>query len=105
LSIYRGYKYQQAGRLVVTRDGRDLSPKPSQKLWNHSPDGFQWGYGGSGPAQLALALLFDVTNDSELSVRLHQAFKRDFVAGWGEQWEISTEQINYWIKKKGGEDV
>jgi hypothetical protein len=24
---------------------------------NHSPDGFQWGYGGSGPAQLALGIL------------------------------------------------
>ena len=26
-------------------------------LMNHSPTGFAWGYGGSGPAQLALALL------------------------------------------------
>jgi len=28
-------------------------------LWNHSPDGFEWGYGGSGPAQLALAIYQD----------------------------------------------
>ena len=28
-------------------------------LWNHSPTGFEWGYCGSGPAQLALALLAD----------------------------------------------
>jgi hypothetical protein len=37
-------------------DGKELSPGPSQKLINHSPDGFNWGYGGSGPAQLALAV-------------------------------------------------
>lgn len=28
-------------------------------LVNHSPTGFAWGYGGSGPAQLALAILAD----------------------------------------------
>jgi len=28
-------------------------------LVNHSPSGFEWSYGGSGPAQLALTLLAD----------------------------------------------
>ena len=27
--------------------------------WNHSPTGFCWGYAGSGPTQLAKAMLFD----------------------------------------------
>lgn len=82
---------------VVLKDGKLLSPEPSQKLWNHSPDGFNWGYGGSGPAQLALGLLYDVTGDKNLSVRLHQDFKWAFVAKWGETWEITTEQIEHWI--------
>ena|SRR3990167_5543552 len=30
---------------------------PRNDVRNHSPDGFTWGYGGSGPAQLALAML------------------------------------------------
>jgi len=98
MSIYKGYQYQVSGPLVVTKDGKVLSPSPSQKLFNHSPDGFQWGYGGSGPAQLALALLLDATNDPELSVRLHQDFKLDFVSHWGEKWEITTEQIQSWIR-------
>lgn len=34
--------------------GRPLPPRNDVR--DHSPDGFQWGYGGSGPAQLALAL-------------------------------------------------
>ena len=97
--VYRGYRYQEAGGLVVTRDGEILSPKSSQKFFNHSPDGFQWGYGGSGPAQLALALLLDVTNDPELSVRLHQTFKRHFVAAWGEKWQILSDDIETWIKE------
>ena len=99
MATYRGYRYQDSGELVVTKDGESLSPAPSQKVWNHSPDGFQWGYGGSGPAQLALALLLDVTGDPDLSANLHQRFKMEYVAGWGEYWEFSTEGIQAWVDK------
>ncbi len=91
------------GDVFVTKDGVPLSPKPSQKVWNHSPDGFNWGYGGSGPAKLALAILLDVTGGAEYSVGLHQDFKWDIVAGWGDDtWDISTEQVWKWIKEKHG---
>jgi hypothetical protein len=99
MAIYKGYRTQICGPLPVTKDGKPLSPVPSQKLYNHSPDGFQWGYRGSGFAQLALALLLDATGDPELSVRLYQDFKWAFVATWGEKWEITTEQIKFWIKQ------
>jgi len=45
----------------VWLDGKLLDPKPSQEHRNHSPDGFNWGYGGSGPAQLALAIVLKIT--------------------------------------------
>lgn len=45
----------------VYLDGKYLDPKSSQKYHNHSPDGFNWGYGGSGPAQLALAIMLKLT--------------------------------------------
>lgn len=44
----------------VFLDGKELHPNQSQGWRNHSPDGFAWGYGGSGPAQLALAILLKV---------------------------------------------
>ena len=47
------------GEVIVTVGGRLLDPFPSQAVRNHSPTGFAWGYGGSGPAQLALAILID----------------------------------------------
>jgi Family of unknown function (DUF6166) len=56
-------------------NGRLLTPQRSQALWNHSPDGFNWGYGGSGPAQLALAILLAAGLDDQRAMRLHQAFK------------------------------
>lgn len=45
----------------VWLDGEHLSPAESQIVCNHSPDGFNWGYGGSGPAQLALAIMLKLT--------------------------------------------
>jgi hypothetical protein len=43
----------------VRIDGVKLDPVRSQALRNMSPDGFSWSYAGSGPAQLALAILLE----------------------------------------------
>lgn len=48
-------------------------------VW-HSPTGFEWGYGGSGPADLALNILLAATADRDFAAQHHQAFKRRFVA-------------------------
>ena len=77
----------------------ELPHKPSLDLWNHSPVGFQWGYGGSGPAQLALAILLDFTKAKELSVSLHQQFKRDFIARSGKRLLLTEPEIKNWISK------
>jgi hypothetical protein len=82
--------------LVTVCDGQKSEPLPLRlDLFNHSPTGFSWGYGGSGPAQLALALLADALADDDRAVRLHQEFKFKVVACWpeGERWWITTEQI------------
>lgn len=80
-------------------DGKDsaLDPGQSQKIWNHSPDGFQWGYGGSGPAQLALAILLDVTGDEARSVRLHQDFKWDKIATLDDSFVLTIDEIHDWL--------
>lgn len=46
----------------------------------HSPDGYEWGYGGSGPSDLALNLLLLHTGDADYSLRRHQDLKRDLVS-------------------------
>jgi hypothetical protein len=97
MSVYKGHR-DTDGNVVVTKDGNLLSPAESLKVVNHSPTGFEFGYLGSGPSQLALAILLDVTGDERLAVQHHQAFKWAFVAGWGERWEISSEQILEWLK-------
>lgn len=83
--------------LHSTNGNTVLDPKLSQKAWNHSPDGFQWGYEGSGPAQLALAILLDVTGDKERSVRLHQDFKRDKIAALDNNFVLTVDEIDEWL--------
>lgn len=60
-------------------DGKELAPERSQRIRNHSPDGFAWSYGGSGPSQLALAILLEIT-DEETARKKYQDFKWNFVA-------------------------
>lgn len=48
-------------------------------VW-HSPSGFEWGYGGSGPAALALNILLEATGGRAFAAQHHQAFKWRFVA-------------------------
>ena len=55
-----------------------LSPKQSQNLKNHSPTGFSWGYGGSGPSQLALAIAFWI--DPITCLEWYQQLKWKWVA-------------------------
>jgi hypothetical protein len=77
---------------LVTVDGEPLNPRLD--LWNHSPTGFEWGYPGSGPAQLALALLADCLGDDEEAVEWHQDYKSAVVAGLPQAgWTLTDEDI------------
>ena len=85
----------------VTIDGGVLSPIKSQQVCNHSPDGFSWGYGGSGPAQLALALLLEATNENE-AVKSYQSFKFDIISAIAinGDFEMPAEQIYEYLEIK-----
>jgi len=90
MKIYEGKR--EAYAAIVTVNGRPLNPRLD--LWNHSPSGFEWGYGGSGPAQLALALLADhLANEAE-TLALYQIFKRTVVANLPYRgWRLTTDEI------------
>jgi len=102
------------GRVVVmvSEPGKPTYTLPLRlDLYNHSPDGFEFGYSGSGPAQLALAILADTlqapkkkkppsgfeddSNPRLIAVRLHQDFKRRFIAGLArtERWVITERTV------------
>ena len=78
--VYVGYR--QRGRTIVEKqpDQEQLTPDRSLELANHSPSGFAWGYCGSGPAQFALTILLDYTDDEEVALVEYMAFKTEVVS-------------------------
>ena len=68
---YEGWREGHA--VMVTVDKRQLNPRLD--LRNHSPTGFEWGYSGSGPAQLALAILANHCGNDQHALICYQRFK------------------------------
>lgn len=108
--IYKGDRSRgrtkEGGRIVTvfhTPSNRttQLSPKRSLRLQDHSPDGFEWGYGGSGPSQLALAILLDVTGNKNVALRHYHNFKWDVIAQLDtDLWEMPEERIKEWLESQ-----
>lgn len=82
----------------VEINGQPLSPRESQRIVNHSPDGFAWGYGGSGPSQLALAILLCYTS-KENAKRLYQNFKWDIVAKLEDNFKLLEADVVKWVQE------
>jgi len=84
-----------AGCQIVFVDGDNgerLLP-PRTDLRNHSPTGFEWGYGGSGPAQTALALCAHALGDDERALRVYQQFKFRVVGRMAAEWRLTRQEI------------
>ena len=69
----------------------------------HSPTGFEWGYGGSGPAELALNILSAVIGRAAAEEQqIYQKFKWDVIAPMPvEGGTIKEEQIESWLADNG----
>jgi Family of unknown function (DUF6166) len=79
-TYYAGAGFFNDGLVFVTWDEKVVAPlKLRLDLRNHSPTGFGWGYAGSGPAQLALAILADCVGD-ERALANYMAFKFRVIA-------------------------
>lgn len=109
---------------VLIKSNESKNAKILQHVAMHSPTGMETGYGGSGPADLAVSILadfFGVTperikrvwrkswgltadNAATDAIKLHQLFKRDFIARKkldpGESYVITSEEIKAWIARK-----
>lgn len=98
-------------RVSITYGGAMARPLPFRLGWmNHSPNGFEWGYEGSGPAQLALAILGDfvlrvrgqgasIPDARDLTLRHHQDFKRELIARFPREspWILTADRVELWL--------
>ena len=79
----------------------EISPDRSLAVIDHSPTGFEWGYGGSGPSQLALAILIEATDSEETALQYYHDFKFEVIANApDDSWTITGEWIQKWLDKK-----
>lgn len=92
MKTYTGRRDITEGLCVVLVDGEPLDPRLD--IRRHSPAGFEWGYAGSGPAQLALAILADHLQDRHRAERLYQDYKRLVVAALPrEAWSLTSAEV------------
>ena len=95
MKTYYGTRTEAGAAVVVDDNGEIRALDPRHDLRNHSPDGFEWGYGGSGPAQLALALAADVLGNDEKAAEVYQRLKFKLIGGLpDDQWVLTEERIH-----------
>lgn len=96
------YGTDTSAELVLFVDGIKVSLAKSLEVIDHSPDGFNAGYLGSGPAQSALAILLHVTKNEKISQWFHQGFKQEFLSDPAYQkggFEFEVD-IHKWVDQK-----
>lgn len=101
--------------IILMRDERGTHTNVPHLVIHHSPSGFEWGYGGSGPADLALNVLelllrrMDYRGERmecfdgdcfRLAYKLHQDFKWQFVTAVPrEGTTIPLETAEGWLRQ------
>ena len=90
------------GDVVCFRGYGGLETNVPQRLVKHSPSGFGWNYGGSGPADFALNILAVYIGQEKAERNgLYQLFKVDFIQTLPfEGGTIKRADVMKWVKRK-----
>lgn len=82
---------------VLVKQGDEV--KPLTHRVHHSPDGFSWGYHGSGPAELARCLLWDHLGEQP-EPAMYQALKDEVIAKFlqGSFWTLTENEVRSWVE-------
>ncbi len=97
--IYRGSREgDTCGQVTVARNGVMKPLDPRNDIRKHSVKDLSWGYSGSGPAQLSLAILADyfgrTKEGDRLAESLYQDFKSHAIASQlNDIWELTGAEV------------
>lgn len=100
MATYRGTRTDAGVKVTVDHgpQSRPLALSPRCDLAKHLPTRFDWGHGGFGSAQLALAILAHHTGDDPLALELYQQFKWRVISRLPhEGWALATNHIAAWV--------
>ena len=104
---YKVWRSPQDGVVgVVVDDGKSLTNLVH--IVKHSPTGFEYGYGESGPSDLALSILADYYGEDSKtalvgqSLNHYQDFKKEFIQNRNrnEWFVISQSEITDWLLRR-----
>jgi hypothetical protein len=109
--VYVGRRHPEHGFLMVLVRVGEREVGSVAHYVKHSPTGFECGYAGSGPADLARCILIDHKGLGSLAEREsvipgvdrhYQAFKAEVIAGLDPTgFELSAEEVDEWLKGQG----
>lgn len=69
---------------------------------SHSPTGLEWGYGGSGPSQLAWCILRECGLTQPQAAKLYMQFKAEVIAKLPHDgFTLTTNEVMNWVRKAG----
>src|SRR4051812_46787177 len=100
-----GIRGRDVARVWVQTRSTMFPLPPHNDVRDHSPDGFEWGYGGRGPAQLALALCLEgLPAGPALEARALRGFqdvKWRFVGAInGDSWQLDAADVLEFIEER-----
>jgi hypothetical protein len=113
MKVYVGERLNSGLNVYVREVG--APNHPLEHFVRHSPTGFECGYAGSGPSDLARCILIDHlacftaarrgnVDDGSLQrvERVYQPFKFEVVAQLDrEGFELSSEEVATWLQEHG----
>ena len=89
--VYTGCR--DADGVRVTVNGKALDPRLD--LQTLSSSGFEWGYDGGGPAQLALAILADHLGDGAAALSQYKTLRSGVIAAIrDDEWSLDSATID-----------
>lgn len=101
-NVYIPISHASARTVMCKTDESIGRLNPCLDIRNHSPTGFSWGYSGSGPAQLALAIM---VNEYGMDLDRHPVhymlLKQHVIAGLPQNktWRLTSKDIREAIEK------
>jgi uncharacterized protein DUF6166 len=96
MTVYEGKRTIDG--LRVTADGRKLDEHYEIKQFTRF--GFEWTYEGESPQQLALAILYDHLGDRDRAIRLSDPFMREVVANFDNDWTLTGQEIDTFVRAR-----
>ena len=95
--VFKGHK-TLLGSKYVTYGEVELPLR--YDLFSQSKDGFDWGYNGSGPLQLAFSMLYQLS-DKEFSRAYASKFANEVIKTFpSRDWVMSGSEVLEWIKQQ-----